>query len=254
MQHQLLWTLALLLPGAGEGAAAPAPVVIAAEAIQPQLAIDGAGAIHVVCIHRGDIAVLSSRDGGKTFGGPSIAIDTRGRTRGGLQRGPRIGVDRKGKISVTAPVVFDEEEYKKRYPTSELYLVESSDGGKSWTRPLRINEVAKKAPEALHWMAVAPEGEVHVSWLDLREAAGGQDLYYARIAGGKVGKNIRVARDVCNCCAPGLAVDGRGDPFIAYREGGSKESREVLAIRSTDRGATFSKAARLNQRPTNEAG
>ena len=34
--------------------------------------------------------------------------------------------------SVTAPVTFDDAEYKKRYPTAELFFVRSTDGGRTW--------------------------------------------------------------------------------------------------------------------------
>jgi hypothetical protein len=49
-------------------------------------------------------------------------------------------------------------------------------------------------------------------------------------------------------------VDGDGNPFIAWREGGDKPSREVFAIRSTDRGASFSKPVQVNRVPTKEDG
>ncbi len=233
---------------------APARVV-ASDAIQPQVAVDHEGNIYVVFIHKGNIAVAVSTDQGKGFGEPVIAIDVQGRARGGRQRGPRIGVDAQKNVVVTAPVTFDDAEYQRRYPIAELYLVGSSDGGKTWSKPVQVNEVAKKAPEALHWMAVAPAGEIHVAWLDLRSRTDpGQDLYYAKVVKGKVGKNTRVASTVCECCAPGLAVDGQGNPFVAWREGGDKPSREVYARRSTDRGESFGPAVQINRLPTQEAG
>ena len=227
-------------------------VVIARQAIQPQIALGGEGGIHVVFIHKGNISVAVSKDKGKSFGEPVIAMDAKGRASGGMQRGPRIGVDLKKNITVTAPLTFDDAEFEKKYPTSELYLVTSSDEGKTWSKPLRINEVPKKAPEALHWMAVQPSGEVHVAWLDLRgRPRGGQDIYYAKVASGKVGKNLKVASEVCECCAPGLAVDGKGNPLIAYREAGTKPSREIYALRSTNKGESFGKGTRLNRSPSN---
>jgi hypothetical protein len=219
------------------------------------MVIAGDGTIYVTFIHRGNICVAVSRDGGASFSKPAVAIDVKGRAKGGAQRGPRIGVDAKGHVKVTAPVTFDEAEYQKRYPTAELYLVTSADGGKTWTKPLQVNEVAKKAPEALHWMAVAPSGDVHVAWLDLRDRDGrGQDIFCAKVSGSRVGKNIKVASTVCECCAPGLAVDPNGNPFIAYREGGTKSSREIFAIRFTDNGGSFGSPVQLNRRPSMEDG
>ncbi len=228
---------------------------VASDAIQPHVAVDDRGTIYVAFIQRGNICVAVSRDRGKSFSAPVIAMDVGGRAKGGRQRGPRIAVDAKGKLVVTAPVTFDAAEYKKKYPTAELYLVTSGDGGKSWTGPLQVNTVSKKAPEALHWMTVAPSGEVHVAWLDLRSRSGrGQDIYYAKVAGGRVGENVKIATTVCECCAPGLAVDAAGNPLVAYREGGEKASREIFATASTNQGAAFSKPVQINRQRSLEDG
>jgi hypothetical protein len=235
--------------------AAPPSALVAADAIQPQVAIDTDATVYVVFLHKGNVAVAVAADRGKTFSAPVVAIDVQGRARGGRQRGPRIGVDANKNLTVTCPVTFDDAEYHKRYPTADLFLVTSADGGKTWSKPVQVNEVSKKAPEALHWMAVAPGGEVHVAWLDRRSREGpGQDLYYAKVVNGQVGKNVPIARTVCECCAPGLAVDGDGHPLVAWREGGDKPSREVFARRSTDWGASFGGPVQVNRVPTKEDG
>lgn len=245
----------LLLYAPADPDRASPQIEIASEAIQPQVAIDGEGNIYVAMLHKGNISVAVSTDGGKSFGEPVVAIDVRGRMKGGRQRGPRIGVDAKKNIIVTAPVVFDEAEFQKKYPTADLYLVTSNDGGKTWTKPVRVNEVPKKAPESLHWLAVTPSGEAHIAWLDLRGRQGpGQDIYFAKVVNGKVSKNNPIATNVCECCAPGLAVDTAGNPLVAFREGGKKPSREIFAIRSANKGATFSRPVQLNKDPSQEDG
>lgn len=230
-------------------------LVVARDASQPHAAIDSDGNIYVVFIQGGNIKVAVSTDKGKTFGEPVIAIDNNGRARGGMHRGPRIGVDAKKTLTVTAPLCFDEAEFKKPYPTAELWFVQSTDGGKTWSKPVRINEAEKKAPEALHWMAVAPGGEVHVAWLDMRDRkTEGQDLYYARIKDGKVGRNVKIAQTVCECCAPWVSVDDKGNPIVAFREGGQKPSREIFAMRSTNKGESFGPPVRLNTQPSKVGG
>jgi hypothetical protein len=228
-------------------------VEIASDAIQPHIAVDSDGDIYVTFLHKGNIAVSVSRDRGTSFSQPVVAINVQGRMKGGMHRGPRIGVDAKKNLIVTAPAVFDDSEFKNKYPTADLYFVSSRDGGQSWTDPIRVNEVPKQAPESLHWLAVTPSGEAHVAWLDRRDRQGpGQDIFYAKVVDGRVGKNSQVAATVCECCAPGLAVDATGNALLAYREGGQKPSREVFAIRSTDHGANFSKPTQVNGNPTQE--
>ncbi len=232
---------------------APPAALVSADAIQPHVALDGDGSAYVVFLHKGNVAVAVSADQGKSFSAPVVAIDAQGRARGGHKRGPRIGVDAKKNLTVTCPLTFDDAENEQKYPTAELYLVTSADGGKTWSKPAQVNEVSRKAPEALHWMAVAPNGEVHVAWLDRRDREGpGQDLYYAKVVNGKVDRNVKLGTTVCECCAPGLAVDADGNPFVAWREGGKKSSREIFAVRSTDRGASFGKPVQVNRVPTKE--
>jgi len=232
-----------------------ASIEIAAEAIQPHMSIGSDGRIYLTFIHRGNIAVSISHDRGQTFSDPVVAIDVQGRARGGRHRGPRIGVDGEGNITVTAPVTFDAAEYEKKYPTADLFLVRSTDGGKTWSQPRQINEVAKKAPEALHWMTVAPSGVAHVAWLDMRDREkSGQDIYYTTVVDGEIGVNEKIATTVCECCAPGMTIDAAGNPLVAYREGGSNPSREIFMRWSIDGGRSFGDVMQINKQKTLEDG
>jgi hypothetical protein len=223
-------------------------VVVSDDAVQPKAAIAPDGSIHVVMIRGGNIVVSSSADG-TTFS-ESVAIDAKGKAKGGMQRGPRIGVDKKGALVVTAPLCFDEAEFKKPYPTNELWIVRSSDGGKTWTKPAQVNDSPKTAAEALHWMAVAPDGDAHVAFLDFREGKT-NCLWYARAGSdNKVGKNVKLTGPVCECCAPGMACDEKGNPYIVVREG-KKTNRGVLYLYSKDGGKSFKTApGTVNAGPT----
>jgi hypothetical protein len=225
-----------------------APVVAGRDAVQPQLAIDVDGAFYAAFIAGGNVQVAVSTDRGTSFGAPVVAIDAGGRAKGGMQRGPRIAVDGKKTVYVTAPLCFDEAEFSKRYPTQDLYLAASTDGGKSFGKPVRVNDVPKKAPESLHWMAASANGDVHVAWLDLRQREKGQDLFYAKVTeqGKKVSKNVPVAGPLCECCAPGMAVDGKGNPLLMWREG-QKSNRALFLALSSNGGASFGKTMRINQ-------
>jgi hypothetical protein len=214
---------------------------------QPQAAVAPDGTVHVVLIQDRNIAVVSSKDG-RSFGAPAIAIDSGGRARGGMRRGPRIGVDSKGNLTVTAFLCFDPEEMKRQYPASELWLARSEDGGKSWSSPVHVNDAPKKASEALHWMAVSPEGDVHLAWLDHRNGKQ-NELWYAAVTGARPSKNRRIYGEVCECCAPGLAVDAGGNPIVVVRDR-SEANRAVLMLQSKDKGNSFGAPLTLNASPT----
>ncbi|MBV8879204.1 MAG: exo-alpha-sialidase [Planctomycetaceae bacterium] len=235
----MLLLLALLL--------ADGPTILAPGANQPHLAATDDGGFYAVFIKDGNIQFSSSADKGKTWSAPVVAIDARGKGAGGMQRGPRIAVDARKTIYVTAPLTFDESELSgKKYPTRDLFLAVSTDGGATFSKPVQINDAPKKAPEALHWMAAAPNGDVYVAWLDLRQREkGGQDLAYVKITdqGRKIGKNVLLPGPLCECCAPGLTVDAKGTPYVLYREGG-KTNRSIFL------GAGFTKLTKVNSADT----
>jgi hypothetical protein len=240
----LIATLLLgLAPGDG--------VNLAGGAIQPHLAAAEDGSFYCAFIREGNIEISVSTDRGRTWSPPAIAIDAKGKARGGMQRGPRVAVDSKKTLYVTAPLCFDEAELTKKYPTQDLYLAVSTDGGKTFSKPVAVNDAPRQAPESLHWLAAAPNGDVFVAWLDRRQrgTTPGQDLAWAKITeqGRKVGKNGVIPGPICECCAPGLAVDAKGNPVLIYREGGKQASRAIFMAVSTNGGGSFPKIARVNQ-------
>lgn len=228
--------------------AAGASVLVAKDARDPQVAIAPDGTVFVVLLQGGDVRVTASRDYGKTFSEPVVAIDARGHARGGMQRGPRIAVDGKGRVYVSSPLTFDKKELQKKFPIADLWLAVSEDGGRKFGAPRQVNDADKKAPEALHWLGVATDGTVHLAWLDLRNGSG-QQLAWRRIdeAGSKPQPTVLLEQALCDCCAPGLAV-ADGTPWIAFREGGAKRSRELF-FTSPD-GGKLSTPRPLNTRPT----
>lgn len=220
------------------------PVVVARDALQPHLAASEDGTFHAVFIRGGNIEYARSSDQGRTWSAPLIALDAKGKARGGLQRGPRVAVDGKGTVYVSAPLCFDAAELEKRYPANDLYLAASSDGT-SFSAPLQVNDTPRKAPEALHWLAAAPNGDVFVAWLDMRNREKGQDLGWAKVTeqGRKIGKNQILPGPICECCAPGLTVDAKGAPVLIFRQGGVNANRAIFLAS----GPTLSKVGRINQ-------
>lgn len=229
-------------------AVAASAETVAGGASQPQLAQDPDGGFYCVFLKDGNVQLSVSTDAGKTWSAPVVAIDAKGAARGGMQRGPRIGVDAKKNVYVTAPLCFDEKKLKEKYPKAELWIAVSSDAGKSFAPPVQVNDAPESAVESLHQLAVAPNGDAHVVWLDCRGGKG-NELFYAKLSGGKVSKNLKISPPVCPCCAPGIALDGKGNPWVAYRDG-SGGSREIFLTLSRDAGKSWTPPARVNKKDT----
>lgn len=125
----------------------------------------------------GDVFVAFSDDGGATFA-PATKVTGLPKLMLGMRRGPRIAAHGE---RLTVTMIGD-----------ELYSFSSSDGGKTWSQAVTINEVPASAREGLHDLAGAPNGDVFVTWLDLRN--GKMELWGATSKdGGRTwGKNEQV--------------------------------------------------------------
>ncbi len=214
------------------------PEVASFAGAQPQLA--GAGRrVGLVFGRDNAIYFALSRDGGRRFGLPA-AIPTAGRLHLGNRRGPRLAlVD--DTFVVTAIVGEGREE-------GDLLAWRSTDDGRSWTGPARLNRVQASAREGLHGMA-AGGGLVAVAWLDLRGA--GTEVYAAvsRDRGVTWSPDYvfyaEPSGSVCECCHPSVAVSAKGELAIMFRNhvGGS---RDLYLVRAA-KGGRPGPAVRLGQ-------
>lgn len=208
------------------------------EAKEPQVAIDIDHHVYIA-YGKGDGIYLSiSSDGGKTYGDP-IRVAEVDKLALGMRRGPRITAFR-GVITITAASHGD----------GNLMAYKSSNAGKNWRAPTRVNDSNGSAREGLHAMAASPEGTLACTWLDLRSK--GTKLYIAtsKDGGGSWGSNRLVyespSGSICECCHPSVAFDSTGKLFVMFRNS-LDGARDMYLTSSTDLGRTFSTATKLGQ-------
>lgn len=224
-------------------------VLVAEKASQPHLALDADGNCYVAFLRNGNVELALSTDGGRTFAKPVTAIDAQGKALAANQRGPRISLDSKKRIFLTMPLALGEARYE------DLYATCSADGGKTFSKPVRINDPPQTVRQSLHDSAAAPNGDLHVAWLDGRVTEAPPAIYYCKVTdqARKTGKNALVASNASETAAPALATDGRGWPFVAYldgpRKGEAKKNRQTL-LATTASGAAPFKSARINREDT----
>jgi hypothetical protein len=206
---------------------------------QPQLAGSGRR-VGLVFGREGGLYFASSQDGGRSFGAP-VALPDTGRLHLGNRRGPRVALVDKTFV-VTAIVGRDRDD-------GDVLAWTSSNDGRSWTGPSRLNGVVASAREGLHGMA-SGAGLVAVAWLDLRGPGTRVFAAVSRDRGASWSQDFLAyeapSGSVCECCHPSLAISGKGELAVMFRNhvGGS---RDLYLVRSPDAGPQMGPAVKLGQ-------
>jgi len=216
---------------------ASAPPAAEFPGVQPRLAAAGRR-VGLVFGEDRSIFFAGSRDGGRTFSAP-VRVPSQGRLALGRHRGPRVALTG-GAVVVTAILAAGRDE-------GDLFAWRSTDDGRTWSAPARLNAAATSAREGLHGMAAAGD-TVAVAWLDLR--ATGTRIYVAVSRdGGATWSEDGLAYQspsgtVCQCCHPSVAVSAEGEIAVMFRNS-VQGARDLYVTRSRDGGRTFEPAVKL---------
>jgi hypothetical protein len=140
---------------------------------------------------------------------------------------------------------------------NDLYLSASRDGGKTFEKPVKVNDDGKKVTHAMHSLAVAADNRVYVVWLDERNVVmppaddkgkkmehmeANRDVFFAAsLDGGRsFSPNQRLAKNACPCCKTAVTVGAGGQVFAGWRQVLPGEFRHIALAASEDEGKTFS--------------
>jgi hypothetical protein len=213
------------------------PVTPAQPNRQPQLAASK-GTVALAFGSGEAIWLARSADNGRTFDAPSKVADL---TKMGLgrHRGPRVAV-----IGNTILISAISHE------SGNLNMWRSTDRGRTWSKPVAVNDEPKMAEEGLHALAADAEGNVALAWLDHR-GTGGQRLWgaFSKDGGATWSKNVLLygsaSQTICECCHPSLLALGRGE-FAAMWRNKMEGSRDFYVLRIRD-GKPATAAAKQGQ-------
>lgn len=204
-------------------------------AVQPQLAVGAGNQVWLAYGSGKQVFAARSDDGGRTFSAGVKIMESPG-LRLGMRRGPRIAVDASG---VTVTVM-----------TTDLLSFHSTDGGRSWSDPVIVNDVPQSAREGLHDLAGNGKGGLFATWLDLR--SGKMELWAATSRdGGKTwGSNQPLYRSpggsICECCHPSALFDADGNLAVMWRNS-LNGSRDLWMITRPAGQAEFGAARKLGE-------
>ena len=190
---------------------------------------------HGPAARSGGIFVAMSTDGGATFS-PAVKVASLPKLMLGNRRGPRIAAHG-DRLTVTA--IGD-----------ELVAFTSTDGGKSWSEAVTINDVTDSAHEGLHDLGRSPAGELFVTWLDLRN--GITELWGATSKdGGRTWAADQLVykspdKSICECCHPSVLFDRDGNLAVMWRNS-IEGSRDMWLTTRPAGSANFTAARKLGE-------
>jgi hypothetical protein len=121
---------------------------------------------------------------------------------------------------------------------SDVNIARSTDGGKSWSKPVAPHRDGTKTEHGFVSMLPGPAGRALAVWLDGRNfkgdshsAANEMTLRYASLdANGKPSEEAVLDSRVCECCQTSAAMTSEG-PIVAYRDRSDKEVRDISIVR-----------------------
>ncbi|HET7275756.1 MAG TPA: sialidase family protein [Longimicrobiaceae bacterium] len=272
------------LGGCGEvenADAAIGPVVTLAKkgGSNPTIALDStSGTAFVAWIARTDgtanVYMASSGAGDSAWSQPVRVNDIPGDAAPHEQAPAQIAVGPEGTLYILWQNRTDVEWLP--YGGSDLRLSRSTDGGRTWSPAVSVNDDADGLParHTFHDLAVAPDGTVYVSWIDARirdhqrkegwaatqtEAASGQHEH----GGEEPGTEIRVARSTdggltfgpsaildsnsCPCCRTSISIGSDGEAYVAWRKIFPGGIRDIVVARAAPRTVDFAAPVSVHQ-------
>lgn len=169
-----------------------------------------------------NIFVAVSSDDGATFAKP-VRVAQAPVVPLTRHRGPRIVIS--GNTIVVSAVVGENEakgEHSHGLPADgDLMAWRSTDRGRTWSKPVRINDVPAAPREGLHTLAADNHGNLFAAWLDLREQ--GTRLYgaWSSDSGATWSKNVKIYESpdgtICQCCHPTAVFTEDGSVQVMWR-------------------------------------
>jgi hypothetical protein len=236
------------------------PVLVSAEGVdaaEPATGVAPDGSFYVAWVNhepnnRADV-MIGRYEPGKTPG-PAVRVNPEAGTATAWRGDPpSVTVGKNGSVYVVWTMRVEANGKKG----TDLYLSVSSDLGRTFGMPVKINDDKVAAAHGMHSLNVADDGRIYVSWLDERNVAApkpstkaeghhmesNRELFIADSTddGRTFSRNRKIAGDACPCCKTALAVAKDGTVYVSWRHVLPGNYRHIAVAASSDAGSTFSK-------------
>jgi hypothetical protein len=217
--------------------------------IQPQVATDGKGTVHLVYFKgkpdAGDLYYVKSVDNARTFG-PAIRVnsDDNSALAIGNVRGAHIALGKNGRVHV-AWMGSKSAPQKGAKDAPGMLYARLADGGKAFEPQRNVIQQAYGLDGGGTVTADAA-GNVYVYWNGDNEGKGEANRRIFVVRSTDEGKTFEkempaLAQNTgaCSCCGMAASTDGKGNVFVLYRSASDEgRNRDMYLIVSRDKGAT----------------
>ncbi|MFZ9652220.1 MAG: sialidase family protein [Steroidobacteraceae bacterium] len=275
----LLIALAPLLAHAADTAAANTAVLVneaSHKGQSPEISLGPDGSVHLVWIDENtapkehaehghshvaatNLFYARSTDGGTTYSAPLQLNAKDGDVWGFSVSKPRVVVGRNGTVHVFYP--GNDVNPGNGKPEAVALYTRSTDGGKTFSKPQRLNTMATTdASELVHGglthahvfgtIVADGKGAVYALWIDTRDMAKASDagkvfMAVSRDDGKTFGPDKEILpADVCPCCQLTAYLDDAGKLYVGSRQVDHKY-RDSTVMVSADGGRSFSPRRRV---------
>lgn len=183
---------------------------------------DSNGKLWIVWVQQQHIYLQASDDAGRHFSTPvMVNADAEAIAAHGEYR-PKIKVGPEGNIYLTWT-----QSLEKRH-TGHIRFSRSTDGGKTFSKPVTVNDNLDVISHRFDALALGKNGEVFIAWLDARDKEkakaakqefNGSAVYYtwSDDGGQSFHPNRIVAPHSCECCRLGVEIDQDNLPVVMWR-------------------------------------
>jgi hypothetical protein len=224
--------------------------------IQPQVAIDAAGTVHLIYFRgdpgHGDLFYVRSRDGA-TFSEPVPVNSQPGSAIAvGNIRGAHVAVGKDGRVHV-AWMGADKAEPRAPGGAAPMLYTRLNESGTAF-EPQRNVIQSAVGLDGGGSVGADGEGNVYVAWHAPEPGAKGEEnrrVWLARSADGSRTFTPESAvspagTGACGCCGMRAFCDRSGSVYLLYRSAAEKVHRDSYLLVSRDHGANF-RAENLSQ-------
>ncbi len=218
--------------------------------IQPQVAVDGTGTIHLIYFHgdpaHGDVFYARGSKTEKRFSDPIGVNSTPGSAIAiGNIRGPQLAIGKNGRVHV---VWNGSDKAVPKGPHNETPMIYArlNDAGTAF-EPERNVIRSAYGLDGGGSVAADDAGNVYVAWHAPKPGVKGEENRCVWVAHSTdQGKTFAPERQAisdetgaCGCCGMKAFADNQGTTYCLYRSARERIHRDMYLLTSTDQGANF---------------